>query len=65
MKGDNMNDDYFEEDESIFGEDEILDCIILDEVENKTSRQKESGCLTSILFLPTALIIAIVILLVR
>jgi len=47
-----MDDDFFEEEEDgIFGEDEVFDYIMLDEMEKEGGKQKVSGCLTSILLI--------------
>ena len=50
-----MDDDFFEEEESIFGEDEVFDYMMLDEMEKKSGKQKGSGCLTSILLIISAI----------
>lgn len=51
-----MNDDFFEEEEDgIFGEDEVFDYIMLDEMEKKSGEQNGSGCLTSILLIISAI----------
>ncbi len=45
-----MDDDFFEEDnDSIFGEDETFDYIVLDEMGKKESSVKNTGCLSSVL----------------
>jgi len=43
-----MDDDFIEEDDNVFGEDDVFDCMMLDEMENESGKQKGSGCLTSI-----------------
>jgi hypothetical protein len=46
-----MDDDFVEEEESIFGVDEVFDYMMLDEMEKKSGKQNGSGCLTSILLI--------------
>ena len=45
-----MENDFFEEDDNIFGEDEVLDYIIYEEIEKELDKKKSSsGCLSTIL----------------
>jgi hypothetical protein len=50
-----MEDDFIEEDDNIFGEDEVFDYMMLDEMEKesekKSESQKATGCLSSIFFI--------------
>ncbi len=51
-----MDDDFFEEEESIFGEDEVFDYIMLDEMEKETGKNKKNaGCLTSVIIAVSAI----------
>jgi hypothetical protein len=59
-----MEDKFFEEDESIFGVDEVFDCIILDDIEKGRKPRKEPGCLTSIIFIPILLVLIVFVLIV-
>jgi hypothetical protein len=44
-----MEDDFFEEDETIFGADEVFDCIVLEEMEKENSKKKNNaGCLSTV-----------------
>jgi len=38
-----MDDDLFEEDNTIFGEDDVFDCMMLDELEKKQGPNKNSN----------------------
>jgi hypothetical protein len=52
-----MDDDFFEEEEDvIFGEDEVFDYIMYEEVEKESQTHKGSGCFTVfiIIFIPVA-----------
>jgi hypothetical protein len=45
-----MEDDFFEEDDNIFGDDEVLDYIIYEEVEKELGKKKSNaGCLSTII----------------
>ena len=45
-----MGDNGFEEDDNIFGGDEVLDYIIYEEVEKELGKKKSSsGCLSTII----------------
>jgi hypothetical protein len=45
-----MGDDFFEDDDNIFGGDEVLDYIIYEEVEKELGNKKNSaGCLSTII----------------
>ena len=50
-----MEDDFFEEDDNIFGDDEVLDYIIYEEAEKELEKKKSrAGCLsTAILTIST------------
>jgi len=51
-----MDDDFFEEEESIFGEDEVFDYMMLDEMEKETGKNKTNiGCLTSVIMAVSAI----------
>lgn len=50
-----MEDEFFEEEDSIFGDDDIGDCIILDELYEENKKSKASGCLTSFVIWPISL----------
>jgi hypothetical protein len=41
-----MEDDFVEEDDTIFGDDEVFDCMVLDELEKEQGPKKNSnqGC---------------------
>ena len=44
-----MENDFFEEDDNIFGEDEVLDYIIYEEIEKETGQKSSTGCFGTIL----------------
>lgn len=46
-------DDFSEEDDTIFGEDEVFDCILLEKMEKKQGYKKNSnqGCLGTVIIL--------------
>lgn len=44
-----MEDDFFEEEDGVFGGDEVFDYIMFDELEKKDSSGKNAGCLSSVL----------------
>jgi len=47
-----MEDDFFEEEDTIFGDDEVFDCIMLEEMEKETGKKKNNaGCLSTILMM--------------
>ena len=51
-----MDDDFFEEEESIFGEDEVFDYMMLDEMEKETGKNKtNNGCLSTIIVAVSAI----------
>ncbi len=51
-----MDDDFFEEEESIFGVDEVFDYMMLDEMEKETGKNKtNNGCLTSVIIAVSAI----------
>ena len=51
-----MDDDFFEEEESIFGEDEVFDYMMLDEMEKETGKNKtNNGCLSTIVVAVSAI----------
>jgi len=51
-----LDDDFFEEEESIFGEDEVFDYMMLDEMEKETGKTtKNAGCLTSLVVMVSAI----------
>ena len=43
-----MEDEFFEEDETIFGVDEVFDCIVLEEMEKTSKKKHNAGCLSTI-----------------
>ena len=43
------DNDFFEEDDNIFGEDEVLDYIIYEEIEKETGQKSSAGCFSTIL----------------
>lgn len=59
-----MEDKFFEEDKSIFGDDDVFDCIILEEIGKNSKHRKGSGCLTSIVFIPILLVVVVFVLVV-
>lgn len=51
-----MDDDFYEEDETIFGVDEVFDSMMLDEMEKETGKKKtNNGCLSTILLAVSAI----------
>ena len=52
-------DDFFEEDDTIFGEDEVFDCMVLDELEKEQGPKKNSnqggGCLGTLIIFITVI----------
>ena len=47
-----MEDDFLEEDDTIFGDDEVLDYIIYEEIEKETGKKNNNGgCLSTILIM--------------
>ncbi len=44
-----MDDDFFDEEDGLFGDDEALDYALIEEMEKKSSN-KTPGCLPSIVF---------------
>jgi len=44
-----MEDDFLEEDDNIFGDDEVLDYIIYEKIEKEAGKKKNNaGCLSTI-----------------
>jgi hypothetical protein len=44
-----MEDDFFEEEDNIFDEDDVLDYIIYDEIEKEFGKKNSTGCLSTII----------------
>jgi len=44
-----MDDNDLDHNDGIFNDDEVLDCILLEEIKKRDDKKKSAGCLTTIL----------------
>jgi hypothetical protein len=45
---DDFDEEIFDDDDTILGDDEVFDCMLLDELEKESEKKKGPGCLTFI-----------------